>query len=301
MSVIPPAMAPMAPTACHILSVSTSVRAATAPATIATASAMVLRPLAMFRNLDPLAFPANTSMALDTDVSTSPTPLAGAVRLVAALPNDCKASPNWNSTAKVPALRPVTATAPQLMLDNVSLSVVATDEMKSTTVPSVLDMPLYRPSMMFLPISNITVDGEWMPRTSLIASMIRPPMVVMISTTALMPSPIPSIKPSRISGARLLNPVVRLSTKPSKFPMKFFNDLMTSFQLRLLNIDRISFTIFDNASAGESCSSSLKYPLTDDVKFWNACRAVSKADDRPGNRSMRAFSPLRISGATLSM
>ena len=55
--------------------------------------------------------------------------------------------------------------------------------------------PLINPCITFFPISNITVDGEWIPSTPLIASTIFFPIVISNSGTTFTPSESPFLRP----------------------------------------------------------------------------------------------------------
>ena len=106
-----------------------------------------------------------------------------------------KAFANLKSVIIVPAPIPTANTAPKSIFFNTSISFDPISFTKSNTDESPSFNPLKRPCIMFLPISKNSVDGECIPRTLHIPSMILRPSSIIAETTSLPPETKPFTRP----------------------------------------------------------------------------------------------------------
>ena len=84
-------------------------------------------------------------------------------------------------------LMPAAATVPQGIFLRISRILVPIPSTVSNSEPILLVMPFLSPSIAFSPISSISVDGEWIPRTVLIALSKLRPIFASISGIAVIP------------------------------------------------------------------------------------------------------------------
>ena len=129
-------------------------------------------------------------------LNTTPTPAN--ISPKPPMPSDilAKASANFLSNAICITVVTPANTAPQSIFLNTSIILEPNSPRASNTFGAFLPSPLIKPCIVFSPTSSISVDGECIPKTPLIALRMDLPISINIPGIDVIPSLSPFLRPS---------------------------------------------------------------------------------------------------------